>query len=318
MRRWVGLAWFGLVSMGLAAACATVEDTVRPGPPEAITFGPPAGRALVERWVERRAVQLSFPDRPDQMVVEIHAGITEERWQPLPDGGFRIVSVVREQGSSRNGVPLPLPVPIQGVEFAHRVDAEGRLVAVEDPVGTAFELQERIREQRAREMLEALFTPEFVTQRITQGWEARTAGLCNVELAPGAATDGVLVQELPTSPPLALLVRERLLGFEDGPDGRVAVFGSRLAGRNARWIDDASVQPLLDGLPEGKGSLAPRAEGRGTRLVSTRTCLVTRESSTVRGTVPVDRKAAEAQGLQNFPDRIEFRIDREVTREPAR
>lgn len=298
------------------AACVAPQEAIRPAPPETLTFAPPAGLSQLERWVERRAVKLHFPEREPVSLTEVHAGTTEEKYEPLPDGGFRVTSTVLDQGVTRNGQPVATPLALDGVPFVHRIDAQGRFVAAEQVADTAAELRERLTDKRFRDALEPLLTPEFVRDRLSSGWKSRVESICGKSIAPGDVEYGLERQELPVGPPVPLLVRQRALAFDNEGTVRVLVLGLASAGRRAPWVDEPAVQPLLDALEGGLGAIPEKLEGKGERLVSVGSCQVVRETMKVTGTVPVDRRSAEAAGMPGLPEKLDFEVHREVVREP--
>jgi hypothetical protein len=304
------------VLIGAAAGCVAAEEAIRPGPPETLVFAPPPGLAQLERWVERRAVKLYFPDQQPVSVVDVLAGTTEEKYEPLPQGGFRVTSTVLDQGLTRNGTALPSPLPLEGVPLVHIVDAQGRFVSAVDAAGTALELQGRLRDKRMRQALEPLLTPEFVRERIAAGWRARVESICGKSQSPGDAAYGLESQELPIGPPVPMLVRRRALGFDTDGTSRVLTLGLTFAGRQAPWVGEPAVKKILDSLEDGLGTLPAEIAGQGERLMSVSTCQVVRETTQVRGTVPVDRRAAQAAGVPGLPEKLEFEVHREVVREP--
>lgn len=311
----VALAVLTVLTTPFTTACAHAGPPVREDdPPLAMRFAPPPGMVLHERWSQRRQVRVDFPEGVRTTVVEVHSGLTEETYTPLPGGGFRVSSVAIQENSIRNGERVPSPLPLQGIAFVHVVDDEGRFVRAEEITETLEAMRQRLRDGPARDVIEPLLEPDVLEKRMEAVWNARFHDVCNRTLPPGERFFVLDEQELPAGGSVVSVVEQTVLGQLDKPGGDGLEIRLRYGGRRSPLARDPEARALIRELDEGALSLAERLEGEGERIVSARTCQTVREVSRLKGEIRLNIEAARASGAVGLPERIRYDVNREVRR----
>lgn len=308
----VGMALFVVLSV---AACAHSGPQVRENdPPLTLRFAPPPGMVLHERWSQRREVRVDFLDGPRSSVVEVHSGLTEETYKPLAGGGFRVTSVAIQESTTRNGEPIDSPLSLVGIPFVHVVDEEGRFVRAEELVETLDAMRKRLRSGPARDVIEPLLEIDTLRKTMEAAWNARFHNVCNVTVAPGDRFFVIDEQELPAGGPVVSVVEQLALGQLDSREGDAMEFRLRFGGRRSPLTRIPEARELIRHLDEGALALAERLEGEGERIVAGNSCQTIREVARIRGDIRLNVEAAQASGAVGLPERIRYRVDREVQR----
>lgn len=313
MRGW--MPWAATVAASMLTGCASLpKPEVREGPPVEVAFRVPAGRVLIEQYVQRRQARVEFFEGDPQQVWEVLAGSIEERYEPLGRDGWRVVSTVVDETVLRNGERISSPLPLTGVALVHRIDAQGRFVAGEELEMTVAELHRRIRDDRLRELLEKVITVEWLQTRLEQTWTRRTQQVCGATLAPGDELFVSEDQELPVGGPVRALVRQTVLGTTGVRSHTAVELALTLGGGTSPLVELAGAASALDEVPGGVRGLTPKLEGKGERLVDVATCQTLREQVQMKGELRVNQEAARTSGATGFPKRIRFEVTRELVR----
>jgi hypothetical protein len=295
------------------AACAHVEPVVREGPPFHVGFGPPPGLAQLEIARQERTSEVRFAGKDPVKVREEIRTRQREAWKPVKGGGWRLTAMLLDEEATRDGVPMGSAVPLRGVPFTHRIDADGRFVTAEDVRETVQTIEALTPSKELRRMLEPLLTPSLVAGRMEASWRRRTEGLCGRDFVPGAVFFGIDRQELPVGGPALSLVRAQVLG--QAFDGTLAVMELSLtfAGADAPMTREAGAGAVLGELGPNE-TLATHADGHGRRLVALSSCQVVAEESEVDGQWTARPDAAESVEAGAVPKSIRFHVRRAARR----
>lgn len=299
-----------LVAMLLLAACRT-GPTIVPGPAVQPTFAPPAGLVQQERYRQRRNAAVEFSEGDTQLVRDDVAGVSEERYEPLAGGGFRVTSVLVDEVAARNGLRIKPEASLAGISFTHLVDGAGRFVRSEGLDESIAEILGRLGDANARDAARALLTPAALEDRLRRAWKARFAHVCGEALSPGDSFVVVDEQEIPVAGAARGVVRQLVTGTRD-----VLALRLSLGGRGSPDVDEAQALGLLEQLPGGLAGLTETLRGEGERYVSVTSCQTTRERMALSGEVRLNPEAASPTALARFPTRITFEVEREVWRGP--
>lgn len=311
----VALVALGFGAFGLGACARSGPHIREDDPPVALRFAPPPGMVLQERWSQRRSVQVDFPEGRTT-VVEVHSGLSEETYTPLPGGGFRVSSVAIQANTLRNGEAVQAPLSLVGIPFVHVVDAEGRFVRAEELAETIEAMRKRLRSGPAREAVETLFEAETLRKQMEAAWNARFDQVCNRTLSPGDRFFVLDEQELPAGGPVVSVVEQLVKGRLEGRQGEAVELRLQFGGRRSPLARKPEARELLRGLEDGALALAERLEGEGERSVIANGCQTVREIARLRGEIRLNMEAARASGAVGLPERIRYRVDREVRRGP--
>lgn len=305
----------GVLALAALGGCAHAP---RPsGPPLELRFAPPPGMVQREQHIQRRAAEVDFPDGPRTRVVEVIESVTEERYEPLPGGGFRVTARILEESSARDGRRVESPLPLAGIPFVHTIDADGVFRSVERAEETLALLRSRLRNGPAKDLLEPTFTPEMLATRMQQAWEARFEGVCRTAIAPGQAIYRLDEQPLPVAGPVISVVEQLATGRVEDRFGESLELRLRLGGRRTSVAAAEGARALVRLLPGGTTALAENLTGEGERIV-TAACHTTLEVVRLKGELRLNLDAARLMGAQGgFPERIRYQVDREVRRRPA-
>lgn len=300
----------------LVSGCAHSGPQIREDdPPVTLRFAPPPGMVLQERWSQRRSVQVDFPEGRTS-VVEVHSGLSEETYSPLPGGGFRVSSVAIRESTLRNGETVETPLSLVGIPFVHVVDAEGRFVRAEELTETIETMRKRLRSGPAREAVETLLEPEALRGRMEAAWNARFHAVCNRTFTPGDRFFVLDEQELPAGGPVVSVVEQLAKGRLEGRQGEAVELRLRFGGRRSPLAREPEARELLRELEDGAMALAERLEGEGERSVTANGCQTIREIARLQGEIRLNVEAARASGAVGLPERIRYRVDRDVRRGP--
>lgn len=298
-----------------ACAHASKAAPVNEGPPVEFRFAPPPGNVQREQYLQRRVAHIDFEGKKSTTAVDIIEGIVEERYQPLRGGGWRVSSTVLEENATRNGAPITSPLPMKGVTFTHRIDAQGNFVAPEDLFETLTELQNRVADKRLADIFERVLTIEALTAKMERAWTARFAGVCGETLQPGRLFFALDEQDLPVGGTMRSVVQQQYVGPIEGETtaGMRLTFG----GRGERLLRQPEARRVLDEAELSERLLAPSLKGEGERWIDPATCQTVREVARIKGELKLDRDAAKASGMSGFPERIRYEIGRELRRAPV-
>jgi hypothetical protein len=295
------------------AACAHVEPVVRDGPPLHVGFGPPPGLAQLEIARQERTSEVRFAGKEPLQVREEIRTRQREAWKPLKGGGWRLTAMLLDEEATRDGVPVGSAVPLRGVPFVQRVDADGRFVAAEDVSETVQAIEALTPSRELRRMLEPLLTSALLSERMETAWRRRTEGLCGLDFVPGAVSYGIDRQELAVGGPALSLVRARVLG--QAFDGTLPVMELELAfaGADSPMTREVGAGAVLGELLPAE-TLATHATGHGRRLVSLASCQVVAEEAELDGEWTARKDAAENVEAGAVPQRIRFHVRRAARR----
>jgi len=297
------------------AACSGIQERpVRPGPSVPLTFSPPPGLVLINRGAEVRTESLMFPKGGQITVRQDAEAVTEERYEPLSDGGWRVKTTLLKHVSMMDGKVVPDQLSLVGITIVHKVDAHGGFVGVENAKEALDAIYKRLTTAQMRHEFEPMLTPEFISGPLERDWRARFDSTCGHELKPGDVLYSIDVQPVEELAPVRTLVRARVLGSLPDATKPGIELELEYGGRSADFVRSPGAVDALLTFPDGALSLTDHVSGEGRRVYDPRTCQAVSEESSLKGEARLNEQAAKSVRSIGLPFRVGYEVHRQLLR----
>lgn len=305
----LAIGWVAISGLG---ACASAGAAIRPGPPTKLTFAPPPGMVLINRAVEIRLEYLDFPKGSSRNVRQENHATTEERYEPLPDGGFRVTTTLLEAISAKDNVVQPGGLSLVGIAIVHLIDKDGRFLGVENADEVLNTIRSRLTNPDMRRIVEPLLRPDYIAKPLEAAWRARFER-CGKTIAPGATSYAVDDQPVDEIGPIRTILQERALGvFSTGPRNGLE-FELQVGDAQADFSHSPGALDALLPYPEGTRTLTADVKGTGKRLVDANTCQVYNEELNITGEGNLNKRTIDPNRI-TLPLKVRYVVHRQVLR----
>jgi hypothetical protein len=275
---------------------------------------PPGMSQSAHSDLERTSV-LRFTDKSGEGTTIRQVEDAQERFEPLPDGGFRVTSTLLKQLLTRDGQQITPPVTTVGLSLVFRVNAQGQFVALENADEIIGTLRERAIDSAQRKLLDATLTPELLEAIPKAGWYERHEPYCGRTFSPGDVRYTVANFELPlpARAPVRAFVKHQVLGETTFGVTPVMEVHLTFVGGDSKLARSDEAQKFLETLPPGERALTATLEGEGRRLISLSTCEVIEDNFDLDGSIklpPGDASIPKAV----LPTSVQFKVRQQLGR----
>jgi hypothetical protein len=268
---------------------------------------------LINRAVEVRIESLDFPKGPPRVVRQESHASTEERYEPLPDGGFRIRTTLLEAISSKDNILLPDRVSLTGITIIHRVDKEGHFIEVENVDEVLEAIRARLTTPDVRRLVEPLLTRPYISRPLEAAWRQRFERVCGKPMAPGNVTYAVDDQPVDEIGPIRSIVREVALGQVKTGSRNAMEINLEFGGRDVDFTHSPGALDALLPYAEGLDALSTGVKGSGTRLVDVSNCQIYNDEVNILGEGRLNKRSVETQSML-LPLKVRYEVHRQVLR----